>query len=97
MYGRLIEAVRDVDGRLVHLYLNSSKHIVNRHNKHILWAENWRKVIEKTKPTRQSNALYYTEKVNGHTMEIRVIKENGQFIVKTAIMVKGLIKGFRRI
>ena len=73
MYGRLIEAVKDSEGRLIHLYINSSKHIVNRHNKHILWAKHWRNVIEKTKPTWKNNALLYIEKVNGHTMEIIVV------------------------
>ena len=95
-YGRLIETVNDQEGRAVHLYLNSSKHIVNRHNKHMLWAKHWRNVIEGVKPSKQNNALVYTEKINGHTMEIIVVKEEGQFIIKTAIMVLGIIKGYRR-
>ena len=91
-----MESVKDSDGRLIHLYLNSSKHIINRHNKLVLWAKHWRNVIERTKPEWKNNTLLYREKVNGHTMEIRVVKENGQFIIKTAIMVMGAIKGFRR-
>ena len=97
-YGALIEIVSDKNGRKIHLFSNISKHIIKLHNKFTEWAKYWRDIIETATPQIRSNAVHYNKIADGLNFEIRVVKEGGIYLIKTAIMTKGpIIASFRRL
>jgi hypothetical protein len=95
LYGRLMDSVTDVSGRKINLYLNSYKHIIIKHNRLDLWVKHWRRVIETVKP--DENDYYEDLLENGERIQIRVIKDGGEYLIKTAIMCKGVITKWTRI
>ncbi|MBI5399168.1 hypothetical protein HZB07_00930 [Candidatus Saganbacteria bacterium] len=95
LYGKLLETVTDVSGRKINLYLNSYKHIINKHNKFELWIKHWKRVMETVKPDKND---YYEDLLeNSEKIQIRVIKEKGEYLIKTAIIGKGVITKWKRI
>lgn len=86
----------DKEGRDVHLYLNSYKHIINYHDKFEVWAKHWRGIIQDVVPGKVGNAWYYEKKVDGLDFQIRVVKEQGIYLIKTAIISEGTIGRFER-
>ena len=94
LYGRLMDSATDVLGRKINLYLNSYKHIMNTHNRIELWVKHWKRVIETVKPDKNN---YYEDLLeNGEKIQIRVVKNSEEYLIKTAIMRKGVITKWKR-
>lgn len=95
-YGRLLGVEKDKDGRQIHLFLNIFRHIVNYHDKFEVWSKHWVDVIQNVLPKKVGEAWYYNKPIDDLMFQIRVVHEDGIYLIKTAIISKGSIGKFER-
>lgn len=97
-YGRLLDTEQDIAGREIKLYLNISNHIQKLHNRIELWAAHWKRIIKNITPREGSDTLFYEDRLDSNEiLQIRVAKEKGEYLIKTAIFSKGVITKWIRI